>query len=143
MLLILVVVLGVTGIVVRRGSGSLEFRTTARHIATTLRYARNRAIAEKKVYFFIVDEEEKLYGLYPDFSPDKEPDELTPLVSKPIPESVTVVFKDEKDVRLIEFYPRGTSSGGTLEITSKKDGKLTVHVNRITGRVTLYEDDEK
>jgi general secretion pathway protein H len=140
-LVVLAVASGLVGILVNRGSGTFELKSLSKHMATTLRYARSRAIAEKKAYLFIVPEDLGYYGLYTDFPRDEDLEEANPVSSHPIPEEITVTFREQEGAGIIEFYPRGTSSGGIIEITSQKGKQYFIHVNRITGRVKVHEDE--
>lgn len=140
-LIVLAVASGLVGILVNRGSGSFEMKSLSKHMATTLRYARSRAIAEKKMYLFIVPEDYRAYGVYTDLPPDEDLEEVNPVSSYPIPEEITVQFREQEGAGIIAFYPRGTSSGGIIEITSEKGKQYFIHVNRITGRVKVYEDE--
>jgi prepilin-type N-terminal cleavage/methylation domain-containing protein len=140
-LLILVVALGLAGILVNRGSGNLELKTFTKHMATTLRYARNQAISEKKVHSFIFSDDKNTYGLYADIFFDKDPEAETALVYKTIPESLTVTFENKDEYKRIDFYPRGISSGGKISISNQKNKRFFIIVNRLTGNVEIQKDD--
>jgi general secretion pathway protein H len=135
-LTILAIASGIVGVLLHRGSGTLDLKKTAKHIAATLRYARSHAVSEKKVYSFIVLDNKK-YGLYEDYSYDDDPEESAPVLSESIPESLTVTFENQEERKRIDFFPRGSSSGGTVVIDNQKGKYLFIIVNRITGRVVI------
>jgi prepilin-type N-terminal cleavage/methylation domain-containing protein len=141
-LLIMSVAAGLAGIIVSRGSGELELRVLTKNIATTLRYARNHAISEKKVISFVVWSDKKTYGLYDNFGQNADNDDVSPVVSKTIPEQLAVVFDNREDFRRIDFTPRGFSTGGTIEVKNQKGTKYYIVVNRITGRTEVIKDDD-
>lgn len=142
-LLIFSVALGVVGILINRRSGSLELKTFTKHISATLRYARNRAISEKKTYSFIILKETREYGLYADPSSKtandnaEENDEEKYLLRKTIPEQLDIEFESMNEYLKIDFYPRGSSSGGSFDIRNQKGRKLSIIVNKITGMVKI------
>lgn len=141
-LVILSVASGLVGVLVFSGSGNLELKRVTKHIAATLRYGRNRAVSEKKVYSFIVWGDERAYGLYADIPPEADFDESNPLVLKKLPDSLFVMIEGDEENQRIDFTPRGDSSGGTLEVRGKKENRFLIVVNRITGRVAVSSDEK-
>jgi general secretion pathway protein H len=144
-LIIVLVILSIAstlaGILITRGPGELELRSLAKHMATTLNYARNQAISEKKVYSFVILAEEKAYGLYANFDQDTDSEKPLPVVYESIPEKLTVVFENREEFKRIDFTPRGISSGGIIEIRDQKGRKFILNVNRITGRTEVNRED--
>jgi general secretion pathway protein H len=143
-LIIVLVILSVAstlaGILISRGPGELELKSLARHMATTLNYARNQAISEKKVYSFIILPYENAYGLYSDLDQESVSEKPAPVVYESIPEKLTVVFENREEFKRIDFTPRGISSGGIIEIRDQKGRKYILNVNRITGRVEVNRE---
>lgn len=135
-LTILAIASSVIGVLFHRGSGTLEVKKATKHIAATLRHARSQAVSEKKVYSFIVLENKK-YGLYKDYSFDDDPEESAPILSKAIPDSLAVTFEDQDERKRIDFFPRGSSTGGIVVIDNEKGNRLFIKVSRITGRVEV------
>lgn len=133
---ILAIASGIIGVLFHSGSGSLEVKKTTKHIAATLRHARSHAVSEKKVYSFIVLDNKK-YGLYEDYSFDDDPEESAPVLSEAIPDSLAVTFENQEERKRIDFFPRGSSSGGTVVIENEKGNTLFIKVSRITGRVEV------
>jgi prepilin-type N-terminal cleavage/methylation domain-containing protein len=136
-MLIAAVAFSLVVVVTRYGGGVVELNTFVKETAATLRYARNYAVAHKKVYSFILSEDKKSYSLYADL-PDIETDENPPpVLSKEVPESLDVVFKDKTEVYRIDFYPQGNSRGGVLQISNQKGKILFIIINRVTGKIEV------
>jgi general secretion pathway protein H len=132
---------GLVGILISRGSGSLEIRTFTKDVSSVLRYARNHAVSEKRQYCFVIDINEDVYRLYTtDTSKDEEDEETVLVISKSIPEELQMTVKDsDTDSPYIEFFPWGNTSGGVIEITNRKGSVFFIIVNRITGRLEVGE----
>ncbi|MBI4688188.1 MAG: prepilin-type N-terminal cleavage/methylation domain-containing protein [Nitrospirae bacterium] len=133
-LLIVIFIIALTltfaGVMIQRSSEGLRLNTLAKEISATLRYARSHAIAEKKLYSFIVNEEKKYFALY---------SEKSEVICKTFPEELQFDLKGKgfKDIK-IDFYPQGNSTGGTIELKSPKNSKAwAVSVNRVTGKVEV------
>jgi general secretion pathway protein H len=142
-LIILSIASGMVGIAVYRGSGAFEVKKVTKQIATTLRYARNHAVAEKELYSFIVWDKKRAYGLYTDFSSEEDPEDASPLMYRDIPEAVSITIEPEEELKRIDFSPTGSSSGGEITITNQKGRKFFIVVNRITGKVKIIKNAEQ
>lgn len=130
---------GLVGILVSRGSGSRELRLFTKDISTTLRYARNRAVAEKKIYCFVIDTDEQMYRLYAE---DTDYKEKTLILSESIPEEFQMTIQDsDKKSPHLEFFPRGNATGGLIQITSERGTVYSIDVNRITGKITVEKEE--
>jgi general secretion pathway protein H len=138
-LIIIAVASALVGVLVNKGSESVEIRTFSKDISATLRYARNHAVSEKKTYCFVIDKDESMYKLYAVSSEDEEDVEL--VISKPIPEEIEVVTDNSEEVFFIEFFPRGDSSGGMMEVIHNKGMSFLISVNRITGKVEVEKGE--
>jgi len=143
-MLIIGIALGFISITAYYGGGPLELNTFAKDVSATLRYARSHAIAEKRVYSFIMWKDKRTYGLYVDFSDNEETEEPTPVIYKTIPDSLEATFKDrsprldpDADSFRIVFFPQGNSSGGIMEIRNQKSKVFLIIVNKVTGRVEV------
>lgn len=136
-LVIIALASGLVGIFIHRGSDKLELKTVTKYMAATLRRARSRAIAEKKVYSFIIQADKRAYGLYADLPHSGELEDAVPVIYETIPESLQIIFESRNDYFRIDFYPRGNSSGGTVKITNQKGKIFSIKINRITGSVKI------
>ncbi len=136
-LLIIGIVSGLVGIMIKRGAGGLELKAFTKNVSATLRYARNHAAAEKKVYSFIIWKDKRAYGLYSDLSFNEDLEEAVPAVYKAVPESLQLIYENHADYLRIDFFPGGNSSGGMVEISDQKEDRFFIIVNRVTGRVTV------
>ena len=87
----------------------------------------------------MIDKNDGKYRLYIDSSTANEEEEApVPLVDKPIPEELRVIMDgSEEDQYNIEFFPRGNSSGGVIEIKNEKGTTYFITVNKITGKVQM------
>ncbi len=134
-LIIIGIASGLVGVWINRGSGSLEIRTFARDVSAVLRYARTRSVSEKKIYCFVIDKEEQKYRLYAENTDYTKID----LVSdKPIPEELQMTLRgSDEESPNVEFFPRGNSSGGVIEIVREDGTGYFITINRITGKVDV------
>lgn len=107
------------------GQSELKARTTAKKIASTLKYARNRALRERTV-FYVESFPDKLV-VSPEASGAK----------KEIPLEGDVVIKP-LEVATVVFYPSSGSSGGGFEVTDDKEKiYYLVKVDPSTGHVQI------
>jgi general secretion pathway protein H len=138
-LLLIGIAAGLVSIYVGKGSGSLEIKKFSKDLYSVLKHARTRAVSEKQKYCFVIDKNDGKYRLYIDSSTANEEEEApVPLVDKPIPEELRVIMDgSEEDQYNIEFFPRGNSSGGVIEIKNEKGTTYFITVNKITGKVQM------
>lgn len=141
-LMIIGISLGIAGIYVNQGASKLELKRFTKEMATTLKYARNRAISEKKVYSFVISESDGTYSLYAaDISVHNEDDMSEPVMSRSVPEKLQIKFYEKREGALrIDFFPGGNSTGGVIDIRNQADRNLLVTVNRITGKVEIRKN---
>jgi len=134
--------LGLVGMFVNKGASNLELKRFAKEIATTLKYARNRAVSEKKVYSFVIRESDGAYNLYAaDIAGYKEDDAPEPVMSRSVPEKLKIKFDARGEGALrIDFFPGGNSTGGVIDIRNQADRSLLVTVNRVTGKVEIRKN---
>ncbi|MEW6601424.1 MAG: prepilin-type N-terminal cleavage/methylation domain-containing protein [Nitrospirota bacterium] len=130
---------GLVGVWINRGSGGLEIRKFTKNISATLRYARTRSVSEKKIYCFVIDKEEQKYRLYAE-APDYTKVDL--VGENPIPEELQMSVRgSDEDAPNVEFFPRGNSSGGVIEILREDGTGYFITINRITGRVDVEKTE--
>ena len=134
-LFIIGIATGIVGILISRGSGSLETRTFTRDISSVLRYARNHAVSEKKIYCFVIDKDERTLRLYAE---DTDYKNIDLVLSKDIPDELEVVLQDsDEESSYMEFFPLGNSTGGIIEIMDRKGSGFFITVNRVTGKLQV------
>jgi general secretion pathway protein H len=136
-MLIIGLAFGFTVILTTYKGSTIELNTFTKEVSATLRYARSHAVAEKRVYSFVLWEDERAFGLYADFPKEDTDIEPSPIVYKDIPESLEMSLKDGSDKMRIDFYPQGNSSGGIIEIRNQKGRVFSIIVNKVTGRVRV------
>jgi general secretion pathway protein H len=137
---------GLVGIVISRSSGNFELKNNAKELSAILRYARNQAITEKKMYCFFIDSNERMYRLYAEKGKDDEEngdtEKFVQVMTKPIPGELQISIKGkDPDSSFIEFFPVGYSTGGTIEVVNQKGAIYSLTVNRITGKVDIWQGE--
>ena len=134
-LLIIGIGFGLAGLAIRSGGSFFELNTFSKEISAALRYARSHAVAEKKIYSFVLWKDNRAFGLYTDFSIRTEDEEQPPVIYKSIPTALEVTLKNKTDDFKIDFFPQGNSGGGTIEIRDEKGRIFVIVVSRVTGKV--------
>ncbi len=134
-MLIIGIASGLVGIMISKGSSGRELKLFTKDVSSVLRYARNRAVSEKKIYCFVIDKEEHTYRL---FREDTDYTNVKLVMDKAIPDELEMNLQDsEEESPHIEFLPHGSSTGGVLEVLHE-DGKIYfINVNRITGKIAV------
>lgn len=130
---------GLVGVWISRGSGSLETKKFTKEISAVLRYARTRAVAEKKIYCFSIDKEKQALIL---FTEEVDYKNVAILMDKPIPEEVqmTLLDRDEESSH-VAFFPRGNSTGGAISILNENGKGYWITINKITGKVDVVKTE--
>jgi len=109
-----------------RGLGRAGLKTTTKKMAASLKYSKNQALRERRVYYA----EARGKNLVIRTAGAKEPD-------------VTIEAATDTEVAsqggvAIAFYPGGGSSGGLLKVMNLKNKKFyTIKVEPSTGRVSV------
>jgi general secretion pathway protein H len=126
---------GLVGVWINRGSGTLEIRKFTKEVSAALRYARTRAVSEKKIYCFVIDKEEQKYRLYAE---DTDYNKIDLVSEIPVPDELQMTLRDsDEESPNVEFFPRGNASGGVIEIVREDGAGYLITVNRITGKVDV------
>lgn len=141
-LMIIGISLGLVGIFVNQGASNLELKRFAKKMATTLKYARNHAVSNKKIYSFVISESDGTYSLQEaDFAGRSEDVEPESVISGSVPEKLKIKFDERGEGALrIDFFPGGNSTGGVIDIRNEADRSLLVTVNRVTGKVEIRKN---
>ncbi len=122
----------VVGIVLVGSLDSANLKTSAREVASTLRYARSHAVSEKKAYTFILYKDNG--GSYMELLVENHDGEEGPILRKSFSEDIIAELEGEKWLQ-IDFFPLGNSSGGEIKLKNLKGSSFVVSVERVTGRV--------
>ncbi len=139
----LVLVLFVIGIasalavgILYRSMDNIRLKTSAKELSASLRYARSHAVAEKKIYSFVMNKNG--YGLYTEQYDKSDADyEKTSLVfQKILPQGIIAEYQEIEDIR-IDFYPQGDSTGGEIKLKNEKGSVMVITVEKITGKVKI------
>jgi general secretion pathway protein H len=123
----------------------IELQTSARKVASTLRYARSEAITSKKPVVFTGDLSRNIFWVSkidanksPKIKPLTDPIQLTRFIG----ESENSLFRDGKFT--VTFFPQGNSSGGLISINIKESRSLEnyydISVDPITGQTKIKKN---
>jgi len=126
-LLVVLFIVGVIVSIVAVSFGRLHDKTLfteeARRIYLTTRHARESAILDRREVAFKINEETNTYWL--DYSSS------TPSENHVVPKKFIITGAD------IFFSPKGSSSGGLIEIRNEKGQKYAIEVNQVLGTSTI------
>ena len=141
----LVLVLFIIGIasalavgILYKSMDNVRLKTSAKELSATLRYARSHAVAEKKMYSFVMNNNG--YGLYaePQDKSDAEQEKTSLVFQKTLPQGIAAEYQDSEDIR-IDFYPQGDSTGGEIRLKNEKDSVMVITVEEVSGKVKIED----
>jgi Tfp pilus assembly protein FimT len=136
-MLIIGIASGLAGIMISRAGGNRELKILSKDVTSVLRYARNRAVSEKKIFSFVIDMNERAYRLD---SEDIDYRNVKTVLDRHVPDGLQMMLQDnDEETPHVEFLPRGNSTGGIIEISNEKGKIIFIMINRITGKVVLEE----
>lgn len=115
-----------------KGLSSAEFKQSVRLIAAGLRTTQSLAIAGNREKRFILDVENRLFSIGDDGPSNQLPTSL--LLKLRTAESEKV----GESIGGIRFFPDGSSTGGTITISSDGLSQILA-VDWITGKITINE----
>lgn len=139
----LVLVLFIIGIasalavgILYRSMDNIRLKTAAKELSASLRYARSHAVAEKKIYSFVMNNNG--YRLYtePQDKSASEQEKTSFIFQKILPQEIVAEYQDSEDIR-IDFYPQGDSTGGEIRLKNEKGAELLITIEKITGKVKI------
>ena len=172
-LFIISVVVALTAPGIVKSFGTLSLRTASKKVGATLRYSRSQAVNTGSTYNTIFDTGKNRVvvlqipaPLAPDLNvnnneTEEDPEEIessTRLPRKeiktyPLPDGIIfeqIIVADidsseqeEDGIYQITFSPNGTSRGGEIILTDKKERRIRIRVNPITGVVIVAEEDDE
>ncbi|MBL7031790.1 MAG: prepilin-type N-terminal cleavage/methylation domain-containing protein [Nitrospira sp.] len=132
------IVAGLAGIYIGKDTGSLDLKKFTREVASVMRYARNHAVTEKKIYCFVIDKDDRRLRLY---SEDTDYTNVTLVMDKDIPEELDINMPGiAREALYVEFFPLGNTSGGVIEIMNAKGSSFFISVNRVTGKLVVEKE---
>lgn len=154
-MIVVLVIIGIAAALLAPAVGSslenVKFRSLARDISASLRYARNQAVANKVDFEVSFDPDKNRYTIAPQRvegadaiveqeglgqASEAHDDQLWLPKHKVLPRGILLRTENGLQKRIV-FYPRGNSTGGTIEIERAKGDKLLIVVDRVTGRVKV------
>lgn len=130
-----------------RFSKSGELKATARKLSSVLRNSRSEAVHRGEIHQVLFDlpsQSVKIQSFKPD-GPEGEGEKERPLRVKtfPIPNRIQIREVKTPSGRLpsekpaIEFYPNGSSTGGSFLLEGDYPGAYRIEVHSITGAVRI------
>ncbi len=133
----LIVVLAIAGLIMAvtppllsKAMPGLQLKSTARHIAAGLRFARGRAVAQRTEAVLTLDLEARAVSISGREGSLSIPDDLSiELVS-------AVSELEDENLGRIRFFPDGTSTGGRITLGYRGNG-YDLDVDWLTGRVSI------
>ena len=114
------------------GGSGVELRVTARQVADDLRRARGQAIASNQDTAFLLDVENRRFGIAGRGELEPLPDSIEAKILTAAEEQVV------EGQGLIRFFPDGSSTGGSVTL-SGAGRSYEVSVRWLTGEVRLAE----
>ena len=114
------------------GGSGVELRVTARQVADDLRRARGQAIASNQDTSFLLDVENRRFGIAGRGELEPLPDSVEAKILTAAEEQVL------QGQGLIRFFPDGSSTGGSVTL-SGAGRSYEVSVRWLTGEVRLAE----
>ena len=132
------IIAGLSGLYIGKDRGSLELKKFTKEVSAVMRYARNHAFSEKKIYCFVIDKDDWMIRLY---SEDSDYTNVTLVMEKEIPEELEMDIPGSgHDGLYVEFFPVGNTSGGVIEIANVMGSRFLITVNRITGKLIVEKE---
>jgi general secretion pathway protein H len=127
-----------------------RLRGAARDIVTLLKFARNQSVASIRPLHVVLDRSRNLYWLdsadVPVMAdPDRSGKRNIRLYA--LPDGVSFgevaggIFPAEKERVRILFFPRGSSSGGDVQLRDEKGRAYRIHVDSVTGRAGIARSE--
>lgn len=158
LLVVLIIISMVSALVAPKLAGSLSslnFKTTAKRLSASLRYARSQATSEKITYcallqihenrlFIIADTPELTETLHEIVSDEEQQIARASFVYElpseiKIEKAVSAAGEVASGLFSIFFFPSGGSSGGEVELVNEKGRRSKIIVDFITGSVKLND----
>jgi type II secretion system protein H len=156
LILVMVVLVAVTAVVAPRFSDSfpsLQVRKSADRIFAWARKARADAAATGACHRLVLEPERRAFWIEREARPLKEPGKFTPLggawEEETLPPDVVLSVVDGLEMdpsnskrRYLEFFPDGSASAGSLEVSHEKGERRQVKIVAATSAVSIVDPGE-
>ena len=129
-LVISVTIITLSTVAYAKLSTNAYLKSSARHIAASLRYTRSFAVAQSADSIFKINLSDRTYS----FSGNQQLFQIKNNINLKVYSASALSAKE--DVSEIRFAPDGSSSGGRISLFSKNK-KYIVYVDWLTGRVVI------
>ena len=115
----------------------LRLTSCAKEAAAVMRFCRERAIFERRIFRINIDSDKKTYQA---LAEEEDKQELVPLKSRwgrifRLPDAIDVKAGEKE----IDFFPDGTTTPALVYFTNKKGEGLTVSIEPDTGFVRVHD----
>jgi general secretion pathway protein H len=134
-----------------RFSRTIELKGAAKKVSTILRYCRSEAVHKGQVYQTLFDSNSREVRVQSmalkEEKDEKKQGQVAPK-TYPLPEGIRMKEVDHpssqspSDSPLIEFYPNGGSSGGTILLDSEDRIGYKIKVDFLTGMVKVEKAED-
>lgn len=133
-LLVVMVILGI-GVTMLSSTGgkvleSMRYRSAVKDLVTSLSSTRYAAITSGQIKDIEIRPRENQILV------DGELHELPKQINV---EVISAAELSRNGVGIIRFYPDGSSSGGSIEVSREDNGGVSIHVDWLVGRVSQQE----
>lgn len=135
LIVVLVIAAGILAVappLISRALPGVELSSTARELASALRFARNRAVSRRSEAVLTIDVEQKSYTLSGRPKARRIPDHVD------LSLTTAQAAGESDDVGSFRFFSSGGSTGGRIELASG-GRSYRIDVDWLTGRVRILE----
>ncbi|MFC1807539.1 Tfp pilus assembly protein FimT/FimU [Candidatus Omnitrophota bacterium] len=135
--ILILVLVSISTPLFKRTYEDLRITTSAKELASVMRFCREKAIFERNSYRLILDSDEKTYKV---FQKDDKDNKYKPLKSRwgkifRIPNSISLESKEDQ----IDFMPNGSSTSASIYLANREGTTYTISIEKRTGFVRVYE----
>ena len=135
LIVVLVIAAGILAVappLISRAMPGVELSSTARELASALRFARNRAVARRSEAVLTIDVEQKHYTLSGRSKARRIPDHIE------LSLTTAQAAGEADEAGSFRFFPSGGSTGGRILLASG-GRNYQIDVDWLTGRVRILE----
>lgn len=149
LVIVMILIFTFTAVVAPRFSDfvpALRVKRSGEELLAACRKARADAALKGRIHRVNVDPESRTWWLMQQGDPFREPEMFKALKGEwagavELPTGVEAAMTREGEEKYLEFFPDGTATEGSVELSNTKGDRITVRVIGTTGRV--YVEEEK
>lgn len=136
-LVIMGIALGLTLGLSRYGLTGLHLKGSARDIVTTLRYARERSVAQQAMYKVVFQMSENRVYLTDEMNRSRRAMQLNPDVWFRHVRVEGLDIRNREMVAEIGFFPNGSSTNAEIILENKKGARIKIVTDLLTGAAKI------